>query len=282
MHLPSLLRMYPGLAYLAGAGALAYLAPKAYRLAAAMLTSRGGRTGTPVGAASDSTPATGVLASAVANGQAFTPDFVSVTLDDGTVISVGADMLKLDGLRMPVSWPDTIAIGKKFGWVAPSKKIADAIYAAAPTKTSFHSLVTSDPTSGGEKMHTYEDVRKYNADVEGQLATARAAGTYAAGAGLSALQSGAEKYWLLSPRLAETVKATGAAAAVNYGAWDANGKPLQSPGAVHDVNYVGDYSQLIRPITRYARDAGGNKIDLLDWMVSNDNVPRAFADLFKA
>ena len=257
------------LALVVGAGALLYLGLALRNV----LKRRDDKETNVSGSTSDYSPATGVLMAAVVNGQAFTPDFSDVTLPDGTVISVGNETLKLNGLRMPVSWPDTIEIGKKFGWVAPSKQIADAIYAAAPTKTVFHSLVTaSDPASGGEKMHTYEFVRKYNADVDSQLASQG----YESG-----LQSGAEKYWLLDERLGETVAATGKTAAVNYGAWDANGNVLQSRGGRHDVNYPGDYSQLLRPIQRYGKDKNGNKVDLLDWMVANDNVPRAFADLFK-
>ncbi len=215
--------------------------------------------------------AVGVMAQAVRDGAFTQPAFVDVPLGDLT-ISVGTDMLKKDGLRLMVSWPETIEIAKGRGWIAPSKKIADAIYAAAPTHTAFHSLVTaSDPSSGGEKMHTLDFARRYNQDVDSQLS----------GWDGTTLQSGAEKYWLLSPRLAETVKATGAPAAVNYGGWSAQGTPLQSPGAMHDVNYPGDYSQLYRPIARYAHDAQGNQVDLLDWMVANDSVPAQFADLFR-
>lgn len=217
--------------------------------------------------------AVGVMASAVRDGAFTQPAFVEVPLGDLT-ITVGADMLKKDGLRLMVSWPETIEIAKARGWVAPSKKIADAIYAAAPVKTSFHSLViASDPSSGGAKMHSLAFAQKYNQDVDAQLASK--------GWDSNTLQSGAEKYWLLSARLAETVKATGKPAAVNYGAWSMTGAVLQSPGAMHDVDYVGDYSQLYRPIMRYARDAQGNQVDLLDWMVANDDVPARFADLFR-
>lgn len=217
--------------------------------------------------------AVGVMASAVRDGAFTQPAFVEVPLGD-LMVTVGADMLKKDGLRLMVSWPETIELAKTHGWIAPSKKIADAIYQAAPVKTSFHSLVTaSDPSSGGAKMHTLDFARRYNADVDTQLA--------GKGWDSNTLQSGAEKYWLLSPRLAETVKATGAPAAVNYGGWSAQGTPLQSPGAMHDVNYPGDYSQLYRPIMRYAKDAQGNQVDLLDWMVANDSVPARYADLFR-
>lgn len=221
----------------------------------------------------DTDSAVGVMAQAVRDGAFTQPAFVDVPLGD-LMISVGADMLKKDGLRLMVSWPETIELAKARGWIAPSKKIADAIYAAAPVKTVFHSLVTaSDPASGGAKMHTLDFAKRYNADVDSQLS--------AKGWDSGTLQSGAEKYWLLSPRLAETVKATGAPAAVNYGGWSGQGTPLQSPGAMHDVNYPGDYSQLYRPIQRYAHDAQGNQVDLLDWMVENDSVPSRFADLFR-
>jgi len=233
---------------------------------------RGQRVCGPGVGVGDSDSAVGVMAQAVRDGAFTQPGFSDVQMGDLT-LSVGNDALKKDGLRLMVSWPETVEIAKSHGWIAPSKAIADAIYAAAPVKTAFHSLVTaSDPESGGAKMHTMAFAQKYNDDVNKQLVAKNWDSTM--------LQSGAEKYWILSPRLAETVKATGAPAAVNYGGWDANGKPLQSPGAMHDINYPGDYSQLYRPIMRYATDSQGNQVDLLKWMVENDSVPQHFADMF--
>lgn len=224
--------------------------------------------------------ATGILLRAVETDTHEPPKWSNVTMGDLT-LTVATDALKAPAgdsiLRLPVSWPDTIAICRKLGCVPPSKKIADAIYAAAPIKTAFHSLVTAnDPESGGVKMHGLPFAKRYNADVDKQIADAIAAEK----GDEWSLVSGHEKYWLLSPRLAEAVKATGRPAAVNYGGWDASGKPQQSPGARHDVDYEGDYSQLLRPIQRYATRPDGSKVDLLD-LIEEDGVSRRFTDIFR-
>lgn len=234
-------------------------------------------------AGTSETQATGLLAAAVQNGTYEAPTYVPVTLPDPAgdlTMMVGADMLRVtapDGtlIRGPVSWPDTIAIANTLGGIAPSKRIADAIYAAAPIKTVFHSLVTaSDPESGGAKMHGLPFAERYNTDVDSQIATQN-------GTPGTSFSSGAEKYWLLHPRLSETVAATGQPAAVNYGAWNANGAVQQTVGGRHDINYPGDMSQLFRAIQRYATRADGTRVDLLTWIEQNDGVQSEFTNLFR-
>lgn len=221
--------------------------------------------------------AVGIMAQAVRDGRYVPPEWVQIPYGDLTV-TVGADMLKVDRqdgqkLRMMVSWPETQEICKTIGCVAPTQKLVDAIYAAAPVKTVFHSLVVkSDPESGGAKMHSMEHALKANADVDEQLA--------AKGWDGSTLQSGAEKYWLLSPRLTENSPHSGKPAAINYGARDKNGKALQPPSAAHDINYLGDSSQQIRPIARFATDKAGNKVDLLD-VFAQEGIPAQYLDLFR-
>lgn len=225
--------------------------------------------------------ATGMLVKAVRAGAFERPQWVKVPMGDLT-LTVARDALRADsgaGLaRLPVSWPDTIEIANQEGWIAPSKKIADAIYASAPIKTAFHSLVTvSDPESGGAKMHGLPFAWKYNRDIDGQIAKAIASGKGNA----DGLVSGHEKYWILHPRLKETVASTRRPAAINYGGWTANGIAQQPPGGRHDIDYPGDYSQLYRPVQRYAERADGSKVDLLDWIEENEGVPRTFTNLFR-
>ncbi len=224
-----------------GSAALLYA-----RRASAKVGSFGPSPRTSTGGRGDN--ASGLLLQAVKSGTIEPIRWAKIPMGDLT-LTVAADALRApvggDSLRLFASWPETIEICREIakdsgGCIAPSKQIADAIYATAPTKTAFHSLVRpDDPESGGAKMHTIDFVKKYNADVDAQIAAKR---------GGDGLVSGHEKYWILHPRLSETVRSTGRPAAINYGAWDASGNVLQSPGGRHDIEYVGDYSQLVRPV----------------------------------
>jgi len=187
------------------------------------------------------------------------------------------DGLSVDGRRLGVSYRETIEIAKLLGGdvIPATKKLVDAIYAAAPIKTAFHSLVTaSDPDSGGTKMGSDEFASKYNADVDRQIVAK-------GGTPLESFAAGHDKYWLLHPRLAEKIKATGLPAAINYGGHEAGGKPQQSVGGRHDVEHM-DYSQLFRPVKRYAmRLSDGSKVDLLAWAETEEGVPSRFTEPFK-
>lgn len=272
-HGPSTVDAYATVVALVALGFAAWFAWSARARAARTLESSSSRRPTVNGI---DTPATGLLAKAVLEGTHHEPTWVEIPFEDMT-ISVAADALTADvdgrALRLMTSWPDTIAIANKLGTIPASKRIADAIYAAATKKTAFHSLVTaSDPASGGAKMHTVEFARRYNDDVDAQLAGV-AAGT---------LVAGHEKYWLLSSRLAELSPHSKQPAAINYGAWTKDGKVQQPESAAHDIKYPGDYSQLYRPVKRYAtRTSDGARIDLLDWIETHENVPNAFTSLFR-
>jgi len=236
-----------------------------------------------VGVAQHGDKATGVLVGRVRDGEQEPIQWVDVPGPDGMTVTVASDDLRATtpwssgkALRLPTSWPETVAIARSLsaqlgeGVIVASQRLADALYAAAPVKTAFHSQVTaSDPDSGGWKMHSADATLKYNADVDAQVA------------GRSGLVAGHQKHWLLHPRLAETVKATGKPAAVNYGAWTSAGKVQQSPGAMHDVDYGGDTSQLFRAVKRFAKAGDGSVVYLLEWMERAESVPRRFTDLFR-
>lgn len=180
-------------------------------------------------------------------------------------------------LRLGVSYNDTKEILRTLGqghFMPATKKLVDAIYAAAPIKTAFHSLVqANDPDSGGIKMHSVEFAKRYNADIDAQIAAAKGQETSWA--------AGHDKYWILHPRMAETIKITRQPAAVNYGGHDAKGHPLQPASAMHDVLHS-DYSQLLRPVKVWGeRISDGTPVNLLDWAEQNEGVPSQFTDPYR-
>lgn len=185
------------------------------------------------------------------------------------------DNVSTNGKRLGVSYNETVEVLKALGrdLMPATKRLVDAIYVSAPIKTAFHSLVTAkDPDSGGVKMRSQEFADKYNADVDAQI---RSAG----GTPRESFHAGADKYWILHPRQAEMVE--GLQAAINYGGHAANGKPQQSVGGRHHVEH-GDYSQLLRPVRRYAEKiSDGSKVDLLTWAEREEKVPARFTEVFK-
>jgi hypothetical protein len=233
--------------------------------------------------------ATRALAQAVHDKSHVPVQWADIPGPDGMTITVATDDLMAtpgwsDGpLRLPSSWPEHVAMARDLsaqlgvGVIVASQKIADAIYDAAKANgvtTAFHSLVTpNDPDSGGWKMESADFAKKYNADVNKQVSDKGGAG--------GKVIAGHQKHWILHRRLSETVKATGRPAAINYGGWDANGRPQQSPGGRHDIDYAGDYSQLFRAVKRMAKAADGSPVDLLAWIEQNENVPRLYTDLFR-
>ncbi len=227
------------------------------------------------------------------------PRWVEVYLLGGELqIRVAADNLKSTALtppqRRPAAWVETpdlakalaVAMGGDLEVIVASQKIADAIYASAK-KTVFKGLVKTPADSN--KMLSEEFMERYNRDADAQIA------------GSPGLVAGHDKYWLLHPRLAksandialETANANARAhgkpeipkpfpdpPSVNYGAWDAQGHTTQTVGGRHDVNHV-DYSQVFRPVQRWAARPDGSPVDLLEWIETNESVPQAFTDLFR-
>ena len=230
--------------------------------------------------------AVGVLLRNVQAGLYDAPTWVDVPLGD-MIVTVGSDNLKSssDGsspsLRLPVTWPETYAITRVIGdsigedLIAPSQKIADAIYAAAKTKT----VLDGQGTSAMTAMST---VQAYNHDVDQQIAKK--------GGSPDGLVSGHEKYWILHSRLDPSVNNVILAQngfppiadpAVNYGGWGPNGRPIQTVGGRHNAEHV-DYSQLIRLVKRWAKKKDGTRVDLLAWIEQNEGVSSKYTDLFRS
>lgn len=213
----------------------------------------------------------GLLRKAFLAGQTHEICWTEVTVGD-LVITVASDALKVDlgdrrGVRLPVSYADTVAICRELGCVAPTVGIADAMFAQARHKLGFVPLVRTAADSA--KMTSIEFSLRFHDAVERQIATA--------GAEPGALLCGAWKYWLLHPRLAER-------GAVNYGFWDLSRRPpapVQTVGGRHDAQHH-DYSQLLQPVRRTARRAGtGEEVDLIEYIESHDHVPARFLDAFR-
>jgi hypothetical protein len=254
-----------------------------------------------LGAATD--PAGGLLARAVRDRTYQPIRWVDVPGPDGIILTVGADLLRatVDGqsLRLPVSWEETQAIARTLSAelgedvIAPSKRIADAVYAAAPVKTVYHSPVYRTPDGRTLGISTIGDVARFNADIDRQVA--------AQGGDATGLVSGAEKLWVLDARLdpavnAEFLSRTGSLAklidrrglpapgelrAMNYGAWGKDGRPQQPVSGAHPPTHW-DVSQLYRPLKRWARDAQGARVDLLAWIERHERVDPRYTAPFKA
>ena len=230
--------------------------------------------------------AVGLLAKAVDAGTYEAPTWVDIPLGD-MIVTVASDNLKAtpDGaagpLRLPVTWPETVSIARAVGSsvgediIAPSQKIADAIYAAAKVKTVLHGQGTS-------AMTALATTQNYNRDIDDQIAKKE---------GQSGdLVSGHEKYWILNRRLdpkindaelaAYKLPSPGPNPAINYGGWGPDGKPIQTVGGRHNAAHV-DYSQLLRLVKRWAKKSDGTPVDLLLWIEQNEGVSSVYTDLFR-
>lgn len=213
----------------------------------------------------------GLLLKALEDGSAEEIAWTTVTLD-GLVLTVAADAMKgslggVSGVRLPVSYRETVLACRRLGCVAPTEAMANAMFAQARPQTSFVPLVRTAADSA--KMATVDFTLRFHEGVEKQLA--------AAGHETGNLVAGAWKYWLLHPRLAEK-------GAVNYGFWDRSRKPpvpIQTVGGCHDAGHY-DYSQLLQPVKRFARREGsGEEVDLLEYMEKHDRIPARFLTVFR-
>lgn len=194
---------------------------------------------------------------------------------------VAADAVRapVDGkmLRLGITYKDTVEALQSLGgglYMPATKRMVDAMYKSAPIHTVFHSLVTADPDSGGIKVRSIDYARRYNADVDKQIADK-------GGEPGKSFAMGHDKFWILHPRLAEFIKDTGQPTAVNYGAFDAAGRPQQGVGGRHDILFL-DESQNLRPVKRWGeRLSDGMKVDLLEWAERNEGVPARFTEPFR-
>ncbi len=212
----------------------------------------------------------GLLLRAYQDGATEEIRWVDVTLGD-LIITVASDAMKAPlnhrgFVRLPVTYKETIEICRDLECIAPTQAMCDAMFAQAKSQLNFVPLVRTAADSA--KMTTVEFALKFHDGVEKQLATAQQ--------GDPGLIVGAWKYWILNQRL-------NVLGAVNYGFWDKSKKPphvIQTVGARHDPSHY-DYSQLIQPIMRKARNAStGEEVDLLEYISQKEKIPAKYLDVY--
>ncbi len=210
----------------------------------------------------------GLLLAAVTAGTYVEPTFAAVEMGHGLTISVAADALKATlpdaplPLRLPASYADTIAICKTLGCIAPTAAMSDAIWKASTIKIAPKGL-WSKP-SDSLRMSRVEWTLRHNANIEAALAGKDVkADTLVADVG---------KEWILDPGL-------NVLGAVNYG-WRLipGGKPLQPIGHKHLPSHL-DYSQVLRPVSRYGA-LNGQVVDLLD-ILATQGIAAKWLNAFK-
>lgn len=197
----------------------------------------------------------GVLRAAVESGQYEAPEWVTVDWPEaGVSLLVGAHALRakspLTGnmVRIPSSYRDAVAIQNQLGWIAPSSEVSDLIWRSATVRLQPHPM----PTRG---MDTMETAEAYDAFIERELSERPE--------GLTADEG---KDWIVTSRNAFAVE--GEPAATTYGWRYMNGQFIQGAGPpwkapAHNADHV-DYSQVLRPIQRYARRLGDPSADAVD------------------
>lgn len=175
---------------------------------------------------------------------------------------VSCDALTVSGFRRPVSFAETIEICRTYGWVAPTRDMAQQMWEQAAQRLQYVGLVATKEDQQRMRSVAYSD--RFNRLVDAQAQASPDNG----------LLFGAWKVWLLHPAVREP------SVAVNHGFWDRKrNRPVQDCGMAHDWKHD-DYSQLLQPWERFAyRD--GVKVDLLDWMLKNGCASEAVLNYFR-
>jgi hypothetical protein len=145
-----------------------------------------------------------------------TPDYLAIGSDD-------------DFLRIPMNLYTAQSVASRFGFILPTKKMVDAIYA----QSAYH--LKPQPMSAGPQMRSTEYYRTHNHMIQEQLS--------AHGIPLGELISGHKKDVVVTNLLASN---EGKIAI--YGWHRAVGEPIQPLSTVHGAFYA-DYSHGIRLIS---------------------------------
>lgn len=182
------------------------------------------------------------------------------------VVSMARDAVRARAgsipLRLPVSYADTVEACRLLGCVAPTKEIVDAAYADSNKagQLVFNGLVRTP--ADYKRMMSLDFAVTFSTGIDRQLERKPRSG----------MAAGAWKYWIVHPRLVEK-------GAVNYGGFDASGKPIQTVGGKHIPTHY-DYSQLLQPVRRQARTVSGSPVDLVEHYIAL-GLPRAFVERFR-
>lgn len=170
---------------------------------------------------------------AIASGivPAFASRFVEVHLVHGGrtgIVRVAIDYVAIgnddDFIRIPMSPVTAQRLADLGGYVLPTRKLVDAIYAAAAVK------LTPAPLPPGPRMMSNDYYRRHHQLIEKQRA----------GRGTGALIGGHKKDVVITPRLARRPDRVAI-----YGWHRSSGKPIQPLSLVHESTYA-DYSHGIR------------------------------------
>ncbi len=161
----------------------------------------------------------------MANGQAVkvticvTPDY----------LAVGSDA---DYVRIPLGLPAAARIADRFGFLLPTTRMVDAIYAQADVQ------LTPSPMEPTSQMTTTAYLLRHNHTVDNLRARRTAS--------LAGLTAGQKKDLVLSNRL----RSKPGQVAI-YGWHRANGRPIQPLSTVHGAQYA-DYSHGVRLVSQTA------------------------------
>lgn len=215
--------------------------------------------------------AAGLLLAAFRAGQTEPLTWIDIPCGD-LVITVSKDAMKgpvrdKTGVRLPVTYREAVEICHNIDCVAPTKEMADAMFALANSQLNFVPLVRTAADSA--KMTSVDFTLKFHEGVEKQLA-----GKAVENQGLV---FGAWKLWILHPRIVER-------GAVNYGFWDKSKRPaapIQTVGGQHDAGHY-DYSQVFQPVKRWARHAKtGEVVDLLEYLATKGRIPEKYIEPYR-
>jgi len=144
-------------------------------------------------------------------------------------LAIGSDA---DFLRIPMNLPTAAAIADRFGFVLPTRKMVDAIYA----QSRYH--LVPQPLPAGPQMRSTAYYWTHNQMVEQQM--------HALGVRLGELVAGDKKDVVMAKRLALNVGRVAI-----YGWHRGPGQPIQPLSTVHGANYA-DYSHGVRLISQMA------------------------------
>ena len=169
-----------------------------------------------------------------------TPVAINGTLPDGqsvqVVICVTPDYLAVgseaDNVRVPMGLPAAALVADRFGFLLPTTRMVDAIYAAAEVQ------LAPRPMEPGSQMVTTQYLLRHSATVDAMRASVARSP--------DALTAGQKKDLVLSPRL---MSHRGKVAI--YGWHRTNGRPIQPLSTVHVEQYA-DYSHGIRLVSQTA------------------------------
>ncbi|MBC7153299.1 MAG: hypothetical protein H5U19_01475 [Rhodobacteraceae bacterium] len=144
-------------------------------------------------------------------------------------LAVGDDR---DYVRVPMGLPAAAQVAERFGFMLPTTRIVDAIYAQADLK------LAPQPMPAGPQMRSTGYFSRHNASVEGQSRTA--------GRRVAGLIAGQKKDLVLS----NVLRSHPGRVAI-YGWHRINGLPIQPLSTVHGALYA-DYSHGVRLVSQTA------------------------------